>query len=67
MTDRAMNVWKLLRLAENEVLRRIAKQEVLDSRVVQDSLDNPKYYRQSRALFLRAVLKGIPARLIREE
>jgi len=61
--DGAVNVSKLLRLAEDELLRQIAKVHGLvefDSGAVPNLLDNPDY-RQVRAGFLSAGLKGIRA------
>jgi hypothetical protein len=65
--DGAVNVSKLLRLAEDEVLRQMAKVHGFDSRRAPDVFGNPDN-RQLRADWLSASLKSIRAWLkAREE
>jgi hypothetical protein len=59
--DGAVNVSKLLRLTEDEVLRRVAKVHRIDRRGAQCWVEHP-YYRRGRALALNSVLKGFRAR-----
>jgi hypothetical protein len=58
--DGAVNVSKLLRLAEDEVLRQIHEVQQLGNGTVQNLLDNPDY-RQFRASPLSVCLKSIRA------
>jgi hypothetical protein len=58
--SREVNVSRLLRLAENEALRRFVEGHRLDSQKFPDLLDNPDY-RQVRAAFLRGILEHLRA------
>jgi hypothetical protein len=62
---RGVNVSRLLRLAEDEALRQLAKDPGFDSSIVPDPdlllLDHPDY-RQARAGYLSSVLKIIRAK-----